>query len=76
MEMQAWNNQVLNYDDSEGSGKVIVHGAPEEVARTEDLYTGKYLAKHLYKHLRTGEDVDCKKFFDGVFLVPEYLHNH
>jgi excinuclease ABC subunit A len=37
----------LGPEGGEGGGEVVASGTPEEVARVDDSYTGRYLRDHL-----------------------------
>jgi excinuclease ABC subunit A len=43
-------------EGGEGGGKLVAHGTPEEVSRTEGSHTGYYLKKLLKKHKKVQED--------------------
>ena len=39
----------LGPEGGDGGGQIIAHGTPEEIAKSERSYTGKYLKKYLKK---------------------------
>ena len=46
----------LGPDGGDGGGEVIAYGTPEELAKCENSYTGKFLAKELFSSALTKRD--------------------